>query len=134
MKAAALKVLAFCMLTAAIFSCTRENPGVEDQLTGIWKLTGKTTGNIPDSLSDCEKQSTIEFRVNNTCLLYNACTGDTIHSGWDYKYEMLNISQHLPAAYYIEQLDGTVLTIRRNDISSVGELQSTVLSYLKEPE
>jgi hypothetical protein len=44
---------------------------------------------------------------------------------------MLNISNHLPAAYYIEQLDGSVLRIRRSDITEAGKLQVTVFSYSK---
>ncbi|TSA37630.1 MAG: hypothetical protein D4R64_05395 [Porphyromonadaceae bacterium] len=132
MKAVALKVLTLCILTLVAFSCNKEDPGIADQLIGKWTLTDKTVGNDPVILSDCEKRSTIEFQVNNFCLLYDACTGDTTNSGWNYKYEMLNISVHLPAAYYIEQLDNTDLKVRRNDISPSGDLQVTVLSYSKE--
>ncbi|MFA5815775.1 MAG: hypothetical protein WC865_09180 [Bacteroidales bacterium] len=132
MKAVALKVLTFCLLTLVAFSCKKEDESIEDLLIDKWTLTDKTVDNIPVTLSDCEKQSSIEFQVNNFCLLYDACTDITINSGWNYKYEMLNISEYLPVAFYIEQLDKTSLKVRRNDISPVGNLQVTVLSYLKE--
>jgi hypothetical protein len=44
---------------------------------------------------------------------------------------MLNVSEILPAAFYIEQLDETILKIKRNDISAEGNLQVTVLTYIK---
>lgn len=131
MKAASLKVLMICALTFAAFSCTKEDVSIEDQLIGKWTLTERTVGNVPDTLSECEMTSRIELQLNNACLLVDGCTGDTTHSGWNYKYEMLNISYLLPAAFYIEQLDNAALKIKRNDISSSGELQITILSYTK---
>lgn len=131
MKAVAVKALTLCVLVFAAFSCEKDATSIEDQLIGKWKLSEKTVGSVPVVLSDCEKSSTVEFRVNNSCLLYNACTDDSTNSGWNYKYEMLNISEHLPAAYYIQQLDNTALIVKRKDIVANGELQVTVLSYLK---
>lgn len=100
-------------------------------MIGLWTLHDKTVGNQPVALTDCELQNTIEFQVNNFCLLHDACSDKTINSGWNYKYEMLNISEHLPAAYYIDQLDENTLKIRRKDISSTGGLEITVLTFLK---
>lgn len=131
MKAFAFRAVTICMLTAAMFSCTKEEAGIEDQITGKWKLTEKTVGEVPVVLSDCEKLNTIEFQLNNFCLIYDGCKEDTTNSGWNYKYEMLNISVQLPAAYYIDQLDEALLKIRRKDISPTGELLVTVLSYSK---
>jgi hypothetical protein len=74
-------------------------------------------------------QSSIEFKANNLCIIYDACSEKSTHTGWNYKYSMLNISAHLPAAYYIEQLDDSALRIRRNDISQAGILQVTVSAY-----
>jgi hypothetical protein len=130
MKAFAFKVFTWCMLTAAAFSCQKEEAGIEDQLIGKWTLTDKTVAGVPVILTDCEKLSAIEFR-NNSCLLLDGCAGDTANSGWNYKYGMLNLSVHLPAAYYIDQLDETVLQLSRKDISQEGQLQVTLLSYRK---
>jgi hypothetical protein len=122
------------MLAFFAISCNKDSISIEDQLIGKWILTDKTVSDIPAILSECEKLSTIEFRGNNYCLLYDACADDTTHSGWNYKYEMLNISEHLPAAYYIDQLDDTSLIVSRKDISSAGDLEVTVLSYVKKTE
>jgi len=119
------------LLVLASISCAKDESGIGDQLTGHWKLTAKSIDNVPVTLSECEKQSAIIFQVNNICLLIDGCTNDTTNSGWNYKYDMLNISQHLPAAYYVDQVDETTLNIRRNDISPEGNLQVTLLSYLK---
>ena len=126
-------VLALCILTLVTFSCKKSEVSTEDLLISTWTLTDKTIDNIPVTLSDCEKQSSIEFQVNNFCLLYNACSKETINSGWNYKYEMLNISEYLPAAFYIQQLDNASLKLMRKDISTLGSLQVTVLSYVKTP-
>ena len=134
MKAAAFKVVTICLLAAGMLYCTGEEPGIEDQLIGKWTLTGKTIGDVPVVLTDCEKSGSVEFRANNACLLVNACTADSVNSGWNYKYDMLNISAHLPAAYYIDQLDESALTVRRNDITAEGNLQVTLLSYVRELE
>jgi hypothetical protein len=128
---AASKVLTFCALVLLPLSCKKESASTEDLILGKWTLTEKTVDQVPVILSDCEKLNTIEFRLNNFCLLYDGCAADSVNSGWDYKYGMLNISKQLPAAYYIEQLDGTSLKIRRNDIAAEGNLQVTVLSWLK---
>jgi len=124
----------FCLLAIVVFSCTKEDAGVEDQLTGKWMLQDKTVDDAQIELTDCEKMNTIEFRENNFCLLYDACNDVTTNSGWNYKYGMLNISEHLPAAYYIEQIDVNTLKMKRNDINSEGNLQVTVLTWLKETD
>jgi hypothetical protein len=126
-------VLALCILTLVAFSCKKSDVSTEDLLISTWTLTDKTIDNIPVTLTDCEKQMTMEFQVNNFCLVYNACSKETINSGWIYKYEMLNISECLPAAFYIQQLDNASLKLMRKDISSEGNLQVTVLSYIKIP-
>lgn len=131
MKAYALKVLTLFVLSLAAFSCKKDNVSIEDQLIKKWILTEQTVGGAPFTLSDCEKKSSIEFQPNNFCLLYNACTNETTNSGWNYKSGMLNVSEILPAAFYIEQLDETILKIKRNDISAEGNLQVTVLTYTK---
>lgn len=120
--------LTLILLTAA---CTDEEIGIEDQLIGIWTLSEKTVDDVPVSLSDCEKLSTIEFQEYNFCILYDACAGDSINSGWSYRYEMLNIAELLPVAFYINEITDNALVIKRNDITSQGELQSTIQSYLK---
>ena len=131
MKAYALKVLTFSALAIVAFSCKKDNVSIEDQLINNWILTEKTVGGAPFTLIDCEKKSSIDFQANNFCLLYNACTNETTNSGWNYKSGMLNVSEILPAAFYIEQLDDTILKIKRNDISADGNLQVTVLTYTK---
>lgn len=132
MKAIALKIVTFCLLFITIFSCTKEDDNTEVLLIGTWTLTEKTLDNVPVVLSDCEKLSYIEIRDKNICLLYDNCLGKTTNSGWSYKSAMLNISEYLPAAFYIEHLDQTSLKLKRNDISTEGILQVTILSYSKE--
>ena len=114
-------------------ACTEEETGVEDQLIGSWKLSSKTVDDATVTLSDCEKESIVELQDYNFCLMIDGCTQDTVYSGWNYTYEMLNISVLLPAAFYIEQVDATSLVIKRNDITAEGELQETILSYTKKP-
>jgi hypothetical protein len=134
MKAIAFRVATICLLAAGLISCAGDDPGIEDQLIGKWMLTGKTVSDIPVVLSDCEKSGVIEFRTGNACLLVDACAGDSVNSGWNYKYDMVNISAHLPAAYYVDQIDVSVLTLRRNDITDAGNLQVTLLSYVKKQD
>lgn len=112
-------------------SCAEEEPGIDDQLLGTWELTGKSIDNQPVTLSACEQLNTLEFQEYNLCILYDGCTGDSIFSGWNYTYDMLNIAALLPAGYYIEQLDDSSLVIKRNDLTDAGELQETVLSYIR---
>jgi hypothetical protein len=131
MKAVALKAFLCGFFVLVSISCAKEESGIGDQLIGHWKLTAKSIDNLPVSLSACEQQNGIIFQENNICLLIDGCTGDTANSGWNYKDEMLNISIHLPAAYYVDQVDEATLKIRRKDISPEGNLQVTLLSYLK---
>ena len=134
MKAIALKTLTLCLLILLVFSCKKEEENLEIQLTGKWSLTEKSVDNIPVTLSACEKESYLDLQEKNQCVIYNACSDESINSGWNYKDEMLNISEYLPAAFYIEQLDNTSLKLKRNDISSEGNLQVTFLQYSKNPE
>ena len=133
MKALAPWVFIFSLLILAAQACQKDDPGIEESLAGIWTLSEKTVDSEPVTLPECELQGTIEFRADNICLLYDACTGKTTNSGWDYKYGMLNISEHLPAAWYIDELDEGSLKIRRKDISQTGLLETTVLVYIKKP-
>lgn len=118
-----------CLVTCAAFSCTREETGTEELLVGKWILSGRTIDNVRDTLTECELKSGLEFSANSICILFDACAVKSINSGWSYRNGMLNIADDLPAAYYIEQLDAAVLTIRRNDITAAGILQITVTSY-----
>jgi hypothetical protein len=133
MKAVDLKLISLFVLIFVAFSCKKADVNTEDQLIAKWMLTDKTVDNNPVLLNDCEKRSSLEFQASNFCLLYDACADATTNSGWNYKYEMLNISELLPAAFYIEQVDNSVLKLRRKDISPEGKLQVTVLSYVKIP-
>lgn len=114
-----------------VSSCAEEEPGIAEQLLGIWELTGKSIDNQPVTLSDCEQLSTLEFQEYNLCIMYDGCAGDSIYSGWNYTYDMLNIAALLPAGYYIEQLEENSLVIKRNDLTVEGDLQETVLSYIR---
>jgi hypothetical protein len=131
MKTSGFRALLLCLVTFAGFSCTPEDIPAEELLVGNWILTSKSIDNVPDTLSECALSSGIEFKANQICILNDACALKSINSGWSYRNGMLNISSHLPAAYYIEQLDGSVLRIRRSDITEAGKLQVTVFSYSK---
>lgn len=131
MKALALKIVCLSLLLTTVFSCTKEDDNTEAMLIGTWTLTEKTLDNTPVVLSDCEKLSYIEIREKNICILYDDCLSKTTNSGWNYKSAMLNISEYLPAAFYIEQLDNSSLVLKRNDISTEGNLQVTILFYSK---
>lgn len=133
MKSIALKILPLFLAFLLVNACSKEEESIEDQLLGMWSLSAKSIDNSPVSLSDCEKLSTIEFQEKNFCILYDGCTQTSMNSGWNYKYDMLNIAQHLPAAFYIETLDKTTLLLRENSITSEGDLQKTVLTYTKLP-
>ncbi len=118
-----------CLVTLAALSCTRKETNTEELLLGRWFLTERTIDTIRDTLSECELQSGMEFSANGICILHDACAVKSINSGWSYRNGMLNIAEDLPAAYYIEQLNASILSIRRNDISAAGTLQVTVSSY-----
>jgi len=44
---------------------------------------------------------------------------------------MLNIAALLPAGYYVEQIDESSLVMKRKDLTDAGDLQETVLSYIR---
>lgn len=134
MKTVALRTLTFCLLTLAVFSCKKEDNTTESQLIGKWILVDKMVDNSAVTLSDCEKMSTITFQADNNSYLYDGCGNKTSNSGWVYKNGMLSLSEYLPAAFYIDQLDNASLKIRRSDISSQGSLQVTILGYSKKTE
>ncbi len=121
------------LLVFFVAACTEEDVGMEGQLTGTWKLSSKTVDEMAVVLSECEKQNILELQDYNFCLMIDGCTQDTVFSGWNYTYDMLSISVLLPAAFYVEQIDATSLVLKRNDITSEGELQETTLSYLRNP-
>lgn len=131
MKTSGFRALLLCLATFAALSCAREVAGTEDLLVGKWILAERTVDNVRDSLSECQLLSGIEFKADNICILVDACTTKSVNSGWSYRYGMLNVSYDLPAAYYIEQLDGSSLRLRRNDITAAGLLQVTVITYSK---
>lgn len=134
MKAIVFKIVAFSFFLFAVFSCEKEEENIDIQLVGKWKLSEKIIGGSVAALSECEKQSTIELKEKNLCLLYDACNDLSVNSGWSYKSDMLNISEYLPAAFYVDQLDKSSMTLRRNDISPEGNLQVTVLKYNRTTE
>ncbi len=134
MKAIVFKIVAFSFLLFAVFSCEEEEEKLDIQLVGKWKLSEKIVGSSVAALSECEMQSTVELKEKNLCTLYDACNDLSINSGWSYKSDMLNISEYLPAAFYVDQVDKTTLTLRRKDISSEGTLQVTVLKYIRSTE
>lgn len=134
MKAKISGILFAILLAAGLVSCEKETTGPETEILGLWLLTERTMNNAPDSLSACELLNTLEFRENNMCVIYDACAESQTNSGWNFKFDMLNISRHLPAAYYIDQLDTASLTIRRNDIGNDGELMVTVLVYTRQEQ
>jgi Lipocalin-like domain len=131
MKTVALQILTLCLFTLMVFSCKKEDDNTESALIGKWILVDKMVDNSAVALTDCEKQSTITFQADNISYLFDACANKTTNSGWNYKDGMLDISDYLPVAFYIEQLDNTSLKIRRNDISPQGNLQVTILGYAK---
>jgi len=131
MKTVALRILTLCLFTLAVYSCKKEDDNTESALIGKWILVDKMVDNSSVALTDCEKLSTITFQADNISYLLNACANKTTNSGWNYKDGMLDISEYLPVAFYIEQLDNTTLKIRRNDISPQGSLQVTILGYSK---
>ena len=112
------------------FSCTEE-PGIDQDLFGVWVLSEQTVDGSSIALSACEKLSSIELQEDNFCILFDACVGDSVFSGWNYNYEMINIAELLPAAFYIESLDAISLVIKRNDITLEGDFQESLLSYSK---
>jgi hypothetical protein len=114
-------------------SCAEEEPGIYDQLLGSWGLTAKSIDNQPVTLSACEQLSTLEFQEYNLCILYDGCAGDSVFSGWNYTYDMVNIAAQLPAGYYVEQIDESSLVIMRKDLTDAGDLQETELSYIRIP-
>ncbi len=130
MTSKTLRIITLGLLALLAFACDKDDEaGVEDLLPGIWMLSEKVIDGQAVTLSDCEKQSTIEFFSHNICVLYDACEDTSVNSGWSYTYEMLNISVHLPAAYYVEHIDNSSLRISRYDITDEGGLQSTLFSY-----
>ena len=131
MNSVTLRVTILGVLLLAAFSCSKEEAGVETRIIGIWRLTEKVVDQVPAALSECELASTLEFQENNLCVLLDGCTNKITNSGWNYRYDMLNISVQLPAAYYIEKLDGESLVIRRQDITTDGNLMVSVLTYIK---
>jgi len=131
MKTIALRILTFCLLALVVYSCKKDDDNTESALIGKWILVDKMVDNSTVVLTDCEKLSTITFEADNISYLFDACGNKTINSGWNYKDGMLDISDYLPVAFYIEQLDNTTLKIRRNDISPQGSLQVTILGYSK---
>ena len=112
-------------------ACEEEAPDVYDQLLGTWELTAKSIDDQPVALTECEQLNTLEFQEYNLCILYDGCAGDSIFSGWNYTYDMLNIAAQLPAAYYVEQIDESSLVIMRKDLTDAGALQETELSYIR---
>lgn len=131
MNSVTLRVTILGVLLLAAFSCSKEEDGVEIRILGTWRLTEKVVDQVPAVLSECELASTLEFQENSLCVLLDGCTSKKTNSGWNYRYDMLNISVQLPAAYYIEKLDGESLVIRRQDITADGNLMVSVLTYLK---
>jgi hypothetical protein len=123
-----IKSSVFILLLFLSFSCTEE-PGIDQDLFGVWVLSEQTVDGSSIVLSACEKLSSIELQEDNFCILFDACAGDSVFSGWNYNYEMINIAELLPAAFYIESLDAISLVIKRNDITVEGNLQETIFSY-----
>lgn len=131
MKAFTSIALTISFLFLITSSCQKEEISMEDQLIGKWKLTNATIDGTAVVLSDCEKEETIDLQASNICRLYDSCSDVTTNSGWNYKSGMLNISEYLPAAFYIELVDKTSLRISRKDITAEGNLQQTILDYVK---
>ncbi len=101
-------------------------------IVGAWQLVSiAIDGQNQDMAAD---NQIILFQENSVFKRYFSDQGIYRIGGWSIQSEMLNISVDLPAAYYIETLDGNNLALKRYDFDDSGNLQITVSKYKKVSE
>jgi hypothetical protein len=113
----------------SITACNKDNEAddMRSAIVGTWKLislsvdgTNADTSSYPDL---------IQFQSSAIFQAYNTSTSVKIRGEWSYDGSMLNISSYLPAAFYIVNVDGQGLTLKRFDFNTDGSLKTTIQQY-----
>jgi hypothetical protein len=129
------RILHFLLLLPLVFSmsaCTDDDQGLSQQIVGAWQLTSVNIDGQQQDLSG--NNQIILFESNSVFKRYLTDEAKYRIGGWSIKPDMLNISLDLPAAYYIEQIEHTSLTLKRFDFDVNGNLKTTVFVYKKVSE
>jgi hypothetical protein len=114
---------------ACLSSCKEnDEPGdIVNSLVGTWQLIEIRIDGNNAEVEDSPEY--IRFQANRIYLSYIESSQTLIRGGWSYENGMLNISVDLPAAYYVENVDGKILTLKRQDFNANGEISVTVKEY-----
>jgi hypothetical protein len=72
-------------------SCSSDDDAPQDTIIGKWQLEQRFDDNIETTLSDCIKETTLEFKENNTLIdiesfveQNNPCSSSTYPGTWEY--------------------------------------------------
>ena len=113
----------------AITACNKNNEtdDMRNAIVGTWKLTSMTVDG--ESADRSSFPDLIQFQSSSIFQAYNTSTSVKIRGEWSYEGGMLNITSYLPAAYYITNVDGQNLTLKRLDFNTDGSLRTTIQQY-----
>ena len=113
----------------SLSSCKEEDEtdAVVSSLVGTWQLAQVRIDGSSADISDYPGY--IRLQTNQIYLSYNESNQTLVRGGWSYENGMLNISVDLPAAYYVEKVDGQNLALKRQDFNTNGEISITVKEY-----
>lgn len=121
-------LLLFCSVMIFFTSCDNDDDTF-DRIVGTWQLTSIEVDGQQQDITDVKE--ILQFKDNSLFVRYIESNGEKIRGGWSYEGDMLNISVDLPAGYYVVNLTGTELILRRLDFSADGSLRTTIIRYTK---
>jgi len=117
------------LLILSINACKKNNEAddMRNAVVGTWKLSSLTVDGT--SVDSSSYPDLIQFQSGSIFQAYNSSSNIKIRGEWSYEGEMLNITSYLPAAFYIMNVDGQNLTLKRLDFNTNGSLRTTIQQY-----
>lgn len=116
-----LKVIVPTFLLILIYSCSLPDEDyINPEINGLWHLEKQFLNNVDLNISDCQKETIIEFADNNLLVLYEhslvngECLSETKGGYWTQEGEVLTIEwdvNNFITTHLIVELSGSTLIL-----------------------
>jgi len=121
--------LNFIVFVVVFFAACKEEKILTDtNFLGKWKLTKMEVDGNVKSLTTNEMDSTLSFNQIGIMEL-SGYSNIQKRSGWNYSNGMLNISIHLPASYYVQEITEADMVLKRLDFVNGNSISTTVTHF-----
>lgn len=126
----AIRLNIMVLVVLLFAACKDEKVLTGNDFLGKWKLTKIDVDGNAKTLTANELDSTLYFKQIGILEL-NGYSKILKRSGWNYQDGMLNIAIHLPASYYVEEITGTDMVLKRLDFVNGNNISTTTTHFLR---